>query len=193
MKVIKIKDVESNVDKFQLKTMESYGQIHMDSHDIQMGHYLYDIGISSPIEKIFFMAIHLQSSEMEYEFTTDELDKQDKGFKFVLSVIPQKKIGNYRVDFFLTLKQGSEITELIVELDGHEFHEKNKHQRSYEKARDRFLISNGYKVFHYTGSDIVSKPHHIAYEVMKSLGSIYAKHETVEKYDYDNRLGWKDA
>jgi very-short-patch-repair endonuclease len=192
MKVAKLSQKSTNSVLFKEKAREIYGEIHKESFDMQMFHYLYDIGISSPIEEIFFMALHLQCAELDHEFTTDEI-KERKGFKFTLAVVPQKQIGKYRVDFLIQLAQGKEIRELIVELDGHDFHEKNKHQRSYEKARDRFLIQSGYMVFHYTGSDVVSKPHHIAYEVMKSLGSIFCKSETVEEHDPDNLLGWANA
>jgi len=194
MKVVKSKNSISNVEQFQLKARDIYGEIHKESFDMQMSHYLLDIGISSPIEEIFFMALHLQCAEIGNEFITDEdYENYHKGYKFVLNVIPQKKIGNYKVDFLIQLHQGLRVTELIVELDGHEFHDRDKKQRSYEKARDRFFIKSGYKVFHYTGSDIVNKPHHIAYEVMKSLGSIYCTSETVEDHDPDNLLGWKYA
>jgi very-short-patch-repair endonuclease len=193
MKVENINKEIGNVKAFQSKVRELYGEIHKDSFDAQMFHYLYDIGIDSPIEQIFFMALRLQCEEMGFEFTTSEYFYYGNKFQFVLAVYPQKKIGKYKVDFFIKLTQGSGVTELIIELDGHEFHERDKQQRSYEKARDRFLINSGYKVFHYTGSDVVKKPQHVAYEVIKSLDGYLCKPETVEEYDPDNRLGWEIA
>jgi len=56
-----------------------------------------------------------------------------------------------------------------VECDGHEFHDKDKKQRSYEKARDRYLQKEGYAVLHFTGSDIVSSPVFAATEVVSFL------------------------
>lgn len=64
---------------------------------------------------------------------------------------------------------GDEKRNLIVELDGHEFHDKNKNQRAYEKSRDRYLVRQGYKIFHYTGSELVADPKKVASEVMREV------------------------
>lgn len=65
-------------------------------------------------------------------------------------VFPQVEIGPYRVDF-LVLHNGGGI---VVECDGHEFHEKTKEQAAKDKARDRALQEFGFKVYHFTGSEI---------------------------------------
>lgn len=92
----------------------------------------------------------------------------------VLIINNQKEIGDYRVDFLLEfesdvpdfakpvrLADGKEIpgtmrgsAQLIVECDGHDFHEKTKEQAKKDKSRDRRLQSVGYTVFHFTGSEI---------------------------------------
>lgn len=43
---------------------------------------------------------------------------------------------------------------LIVECDGHDFHEKTKEQAARDKRRDRTLQALGYKVFRFTGSEV---------------------------------------
>jgi very-short-patch-repair endonuclease len=68
---------------------------------------------------------------------------------------PQAKIGRYRVDFLLTQGDGPEERRpLIVECDGHSFHERTKEQASRDRARDRDLQAEGYPVFRFTGSHI---------------------------------------
>jgi very-short-patch-repair endonuclease len=80
---------------------------------------------------------------------------------------PQRQIGDYRVDFLVswtetnwaTANTRSEpptqiTTFLIVECDGHEYHERTKEQAKRDKGRDRILQSCGYSVFRFTGSEI---------------------------------------
>lgn len=56
------------------------------------------------------------------------------------------------------LKAGLEHPKIGVELDGHDFHERTKEQVTYRNQRDRDLQRSGWKVFHYSGSELVSKP-----------------------------------
>lgn len=72
-------------------------------------------------------------------------------------------VGKYRVDFLLT-KNGTFY--VIAEIDGHEFHDKNKQQREYEKRRDRYFAINGYKALHYAGTEIYRNPWIAAAEVI---------------------------
>ncbi len=97
----------------------------------------------------------------------------------------------YRVDFLVSrtwsYREKGLHDSVIVELDGHEFHDKDKRQRSYEKARDRYLTRQGYKVLHYTGSDLVRDPFRVAHEVMDTIecfGPVGS-----QKYDPADPLG----
>lgn len=76
----------------------------------------------------------------------DDLNGQE------VQVSPQAPIGQYRVDF-LVKNYGSEVG-VIIECDGHDFHEKTKEQAKHDKERDRWLTSQGYKILRYTGSEI---------------------------------------
>lgn len=97
-----------------------------------------------------------------------------------LIIESQKKIKNYRVDFLLTYQSHGVVQddqgkprlaidrqrELIVECDGHEFHEKTKEQASRDKKRDRDLQKLGYEVFRFPGSDLWKNPVACAKEVL---------------------------
>lgn len=48
--------------------------------------------------------------------------------------------------------------EVIVECDGHEFHERTKHQAQRDRSRDRELQRSGYRVFRFTGSELFKDP-----------------------------------
>lgn len=43
---------------------------------------------------------------------------------------------------------------VVVECDGHEFHQKTKAQVAKDRARDRYFVERGYIVIRYTGSEI---------------------------------------
>lgn len=69
----------------------------------------------------------------------------------------QHKISSYRVDFMVeavTGWPGFEPVRVIVECDGHDFHEKTKEQAARDKSRDRELTMMGYIVMRFTGSEI---------------------------------------
>lgn len=69
---------------------------------------------------------------------------------------PQYEVGPYRVDFVLGSTQ--HIADLrkhiVIECDGHQFHEKTKEQAARDKKRDRTLTTTFGAVLHFTGSEI---------------------------------------
>lgn len=67
-----------------------------------------------------------------------------------VTVTPQKIIGKYRVDFLIETTDGP----IVIECDGHDFHEKTKEQAQNDKARDRNLQAAGFRVYRFTGSEI---------------------------------------
>lgn len=131
-------------------------------------------GIESPIEQILYMAIHT-IIRLNY---IDEADIETfNGENYIVGfwIDPQHKIDKYRVDFLVSYgespKKGEQgyyqkIRKVIVECDSQAFHERTEPERRYEKARDRYLQSHGYKVFRYTGSEIVKEPMRVAKEIV---------------------------
>ncbi|MBS6461651.1 MAG: DUF559 domain-containing protein [Clostridium sp.] len=95
----------------------------------------------TPIEKVMYAILERIGIELKAEY--DQV--LDYGLCF------QREIEKYRVDFFFIIPHEQGI---IIECDGHDFHEKTKEQAKYDKQRDRFLMSKGYKVLHFTGSEI---------------------------------------
>lgn len=70
-------------------------------------------------------------------------------------VFPHVRIGRYTVDFlFLYLGPGGRFDGIVVECDGHEFHDRTPQQAARDKSRDRDLQVAGYKVLRFTGSEI---------------------------------------
>lgn len=73
-------------------------------------------------------------------------------------VSPQHRIGSWRVDFLIAAHYRGSWSRIVVECDGHDFHEKTKEQAARDKSRDRDLVVAGCKVLRFTGSEIFRNP-----------------------------------
>ena len=157
----------------------------------------------SPIERLFIGAfiagakfrmlsvgIHLHEHDMEFV----RLDGANAEYQ----IQPQAVIGEFRVDFLITqemtlhIPEGKDApagdpakihTQLIVECDGHDFHEKTKEQASKDKKKDRMLQACGYRVFRFTGSDIWKDPMKCSDECLDFL-----LRECLQEDDEDQKL-----
>lgn len=142
----------------------------------------------TPIESLFFCAfrakndiIHL-SSEFSFGVTpsrdhvTAELARQEMETAKPASMrlFPQCHIDGYRVDFLIGVKrEGGSVPWLVVECDGHDFHERTKEQAAKDRSRDRDLQAKGYRVFRFTGSELYRKPLGCASETWDWLRAAY--------------------
>lgn len=135
-------------------------------------------GCESPIEKLFYIAFNMY--RFSRGFNTD--------YERYLDLEPQHEIvrdsgKKYRVDFYLTHEfQIPEQKGLIVECDGHEFHEKTKEQVKNNNERDYELKKMGYDVLHFNGRQIYLDP-------MKCAKEVYEYFETIAKIDMKQELG----
>lgn len=94
--------------------------------------------------------------------------------KTALFLEPQYVIGNYRADFLLGFagkKAESDLLKcVVVECDGHDYHERTKAQAARDKARDRYLSSKVARVVRFTGSELYRDAAGCLMEAMKLLG-----------------------
>jgi hypothetical protein len=113
-----------------------------------------------------------------------------------ISIDPQAQLGEHRVDFLVTLSSLEPVDmvtvqareapppdyvkrrmnprgwvdhKLVVECDGHDFHDRTKAHASPDRARDRALQVAGFQVFRYTGADIWRDVMACATEVIDGL------------------------
>lgn len=82
---------------------------------------------------------------------------------------PQVPILNYVADFVVGPVQDDVGRHIVVECDGHDFHERTKAQAEKDRKRDRVMQANGYKVFRFTGSEIHRDAFRCAGEVWGEL------------------------
>lgn len=175
-----------NVLAFIEKASDGIARFHREMFSQWMFTAVYEDITKSPIEDLFYVALHAMAETNFIE--TNPLPFFDsEGKRHVtagIQIVPQHQIGNYFVDFLITYTDGPPDNHVVVELDGHDFHDKDKHQRSYEKRRDRYLLKAGYRVLHYTGSDVVADPYKVAHEVLHMLGA-----GVPPGYDANNPMG----
>lgn len=152
----------------------------------------------SPIERAMLCALSVTAYDLSLNvwFTANGFifgERDDAGGD--LCIQPQAQIGAYRVDFLLTYRElvpdfdrkvkvasgekipGSKVVaeQLIVECDGHDFHERTKEQARRDKQRDRALQQLGFRVFRYAGSEIWRDVFECAEECIKALGDAVGK------------------
>lgn len=167
--------IADNVHKFLDKAAALHGEFQQQSFSQELYSNCIDNNITSPIEQMFLIACHAMCASRYLEVnpgpSVDRNGNLCRGYGVFIST--QYPVGKYKVDFLLSQNEigPSEIlTPVIVELDGHDFHDKDKRQRSYEKSRDRYLVKEGFRVLHFTGSDVVSDPFKVAFEALSMIG-----------------------
>jgi very-short-patch-repair endonuclease len=96
-----------------------------------------------------------------------------------IEIEPQAQIATHRVDFLLTmrLRTGTDTdrrARLVVECDGHDWHERTPEQARRDRARDRALQARDLAVYRYTGSDVwrdvFAAAHEAVSEVARRFG-----------------------
>lgn len=92
-----------------------------------------------------------------------------------LLISPQAIISEYRVDFLIWIGFGEKICGVVVECDGHAFHEKTKEQAARDKRRDREILAAGFAVMRFTGSEIFADSHDCAKQVNGVLSDMWIK------------------
>jgi len=128
----------------------------------------------SPIERILFVALlseiefgchehtHLLTPPRGERWEIERLEFGQGVDDMPLVVERQIQLDGWRVDFLISTrnwrdgKRGRSF--LIVECDGHDFHERTKEQAAKDRSRDREFQGKGYTVFRFTGSEIWRDP-----------------------------------
>jgi very-short-patch-repair endonuclease len=89
-------------------------------------------------------------------------------------IYQQALIGDYRVDFFIAWETPGKARPVkkcyvVIECDGHDFHERTKEQAARDRSRDRWMVSQGITVLRFTGSEIWSRTSLCARDIMEVL------------------------
>ena len=108
-------------------------------------------GVNSPIERLFLAAF------APYAIVAP-------GY----SIRPQVRIGKYTADFVVTfaVSPGDLVAQVVVECDGHDYHERTKEQAEHDRKRDRYMAAEGYHVMRFTGRELWRDPSACVEEVI---------------------------
>lgn len=124
----------------------------------------YNGTVGSPIEGQLAAALLWLKMDWAYFPRIDEFGAFDNSSPFEplggleFFITPQAKVGEYSVDLAVWFRIGKLRAGLCIECDGHEFHERTKEQASRDKRRDREILSAGWPVLRFTGSEIFRDP-----------------------------------
>ncbi|KTS02505.1 hypothetical protein SB2_25460 [Methylobacterium radiotolerans] len=95
-------------------------------------------------------------------FTLDRLLATEDPSQLI--IVPQAQLDGWRVDFLIyawefgRLSGRAQWRRLIVECDGHDFHERTKAQAAKDRGRDREFQMRGYTIMRFTGSELYASP-----------------------------------
>lgn len=121
----------------------------------------------SPIEKLFSMAliIRVRFSINNYALALPLSNIREDGRRpynevcHDLVFVPQAQLPWGRVDFVVQrpIRGRDDMAmwrNLIVECDGHDFHERTKDQAARDRSRDREAQLAGFTIFRFTGAEL---------------------------------------
>jgi very-short-patch-repair endonuclease len=141
-------DVERRLDWYKARQAARFERVVRDT----FGAY----GVGSPIEQLFVMEWHYQQI--------------NEGFGVELK--PQARLitdkGDVNVDFLVKDPKARGLP-IVIELDGHEFHEKTKQQAAKDRKRERSIIRRGYHVVRFTGHEVFRGAEACVKEVVEML------------------------
>jgi len=166
------KFLEESVKRIWIDSSRYVGAMEEESASIDM----FDVitALDSPIEQMFYCALVATARVNAWKVITSHTEYQDPA-KYIrrdserhsVWCWPQSKIGNYRADFIVHLVDGPSSGPVVVELDGHQWHDRDEKQRRYEKTRDRDMQRLGFRVARFTGAEIFADPYKAAVDVLR--------------------------
>lgn len=122
----------------------------------------------TPIERLFLQSLVWYTKLEGMDFgsvlnCSPEEWRESPGFDPIsmpLFVRSEVQLPFGRVDFLIAAEglEPRRFRQLIVECDGHAFHERTKEQAAKDRNRDREAVLAGYDVFRFTGSELWRDP-----------------------------------
>lgn len=142
---------------------------------------LHNGSFGSPIEEVLFAAFIFKNSlsggSPLHQLPSEKHREVAKAKGFIdFYIVPQHPFGAYRADFLIgfygpknwSLKQSA----IVVECDGHQWHESTKEQAQRDRQRERELNQHVAKVIRFTGSEIYQDPFACADEIDRTLEGV---------------------
>lgn len=148
-------------------------QIYGDTCDYEYGLFESVLDCESPMEQLLAiemerLGIHeianFNPFVMVNEFLNQgEINIEGKTYyaDFLIGVSYFKKVGSkFEFDF---------SKNIVIEVDGHDFHQKTKEQVEHDNKRERALQKAGYEVIRFSGTEVYHKAYKCANEVLSFI------------------------
>lgn len=146
------------------------------------GYHFMEDRCESEIEKIMLLALYRATLNHGGEYESLDMRKRDvdclafEPFSpmddvYHALIFSQAKFGDYRADFAIydhSLRDQAPRW-IIVECDGHDYHERTKEQARRDKRRDRYMTGCGAVVLRFTGSEIWADAEGCVEEILNHL------------------------
>lgn len=148
----------------------------------------------SPVEQILLAALHSRwdaRTSPDFKRLYAHLGHQP-GWSGILCVVvePQRQIhtetASYRANLFAYVTRSTLTADApiwgatVIEVDGHEFHERTRVQATRDRRRDRDMLLGGMRVLRFTGSEVFRHPFACADEI--DLLLCQSAQETIEQH-----------
>lgn len=174
---------KSNIDQFVSDCADDIGVQAADVYMQYVGYLRKRCG--SPIEELMAAAIYCKSPEwlgssiqapgiwwLCVDTTWPEVTAGTFDGVFGYQ---QAHVGRYRVDFLFLVQHEGKRHFVVVECDGHDYHERTKEQASHDKARDRWMASQDISILRFTGSEIFKDPLAAGEQVCEFIAALQSK------------------
>ena len=130
--------------------------------------------MDSPLEVAF--SVWWRALVMAFEISEDDVhlaaqrvvDLGEKTYRLDFALEPNHQLA-YRA-----AQAGVAVPLVCVELDGHDFHERTKAQVAYRNQRDRDLSAAGWRVLHFSGSEMHRDPRKCVLEAYKAANAAFS-------------------
>lgn len=103
----------------------------------------------SPIEHAFLLAFCGFCDLLHIDYMRSWVHPTMRPQGYIL-ITAQAQVDGFRVDFLIE----DDDQSVVVECDGHDFHERTKEQAERDRSRDRRFQELGHAVFRFTGREI---------------------------------------
>lgn len=108
------------------------------------------------------------SLEDEFSFSIVSYDNDDVYVQITIELKPDKNDFNGYIPDFVINMNGAE-QGYVIEIDGHEWHEKTKEQAMNDRKKDRAYIKKGYFPVRFTGYEVYHNPDACVFELLEMI------------------------
>lgn len=128
-------------------------------------------GCESPIERLLlsrlvFIRVYGSAPAVGSTEMAPDLHNRTKASPDVAFLLMQWPVLEYRADACLCFRDYlGELVYIVIECDGHDYHERTKKQAARDRSRDREMMTAGYYVMRFTGAEIYADPAKCARQV----------------------------